>query len=276
MQSRKNLSVVSFSALLCLPESHRKSVWLQTKKEVPWVWKRYLGSRKFFDRLWLALSGHNCHVLWSLILHSPDQSETPRSLGSEWFLNTMKAMNLPGAVPFAGARPFSSTLCFLSLSQLSMQWCCVLSHSCWISLKAFYRTPCQEPSSDPCRPQHMDGSSLHDCWSLNWATVPFTKPLWLSCKAFQIFPCPVLYPISYWFACCNPQGPQRVDPTLDMYASVLLSADILPPSKGNKQWGNRNCKQQLSMLTGLSATALWAKLHRPRTPQTTLKGFSGR
>lgn len=207
------------------------------------------------------------------MLHSPDQSETPRSLGSEWFLNTMEAKMSLGALSVAGTNPFV-LLCFLSLSQLSMQWCCVLSHGYWFSLKASNRRPCHEPSSDPCRPQQMDASSLHACEHFELGSL--YKVTVTTLQTFPVSPCPILYPISYWFACCNPQGPQCVDPSIHMYASVLLSADILPLNRGTKQWGKRNRKRQLPMLTGLSAAALQTELCRPGDPQTALKGFSGR
>jgi len=44
------------------------------------------------------------------MLDSPEQSETPRCLGSELFLNTMEAMNQLGAVSCARTKPFLYSL----------------------------------------------------------------------------------------------------------------------------------------------------------------------
>lgn len=87
------------------------------------------------------------------MLYSPDQSETPWSLGSEWLLNTMEAMTSLVAVHFTGTKPFVPLFPIFMSIIYSVTLCLIP----WLLsfLKIFYRRPCQEPSSDPCRSQQM-------------------------------------------------------------------------------------------------------------------------
>lgn len=216
--------------LQCFPESHRKSVTADTQRST------FCLKDSWRFSLWLALAS----AIWKKLSFSvkcdvtqswPIQNTKISWLSDSWIL--WRQRTCLGLYLLQEPCPLSYTL-FLALKPITYPYSdivCLIPHP-WVPLKAFCRRPCQELSSDPSRPQEMDIYSPRACGAL-WtgATVPIlwtVSILWTS----QVSPYPYL--ISCWFGCCNSQGPQPVEPFISRYASVFLSADVLPPDRGNK------------------------------------------